>query len=78
MTDSNSIKTLAAAIAEGGQPISAGAHPLRQLNPETGEVQNVPADSKFLAAAKIEAGQSVSVGGPESTLLQQHVTLPLR
>jgi len=71
MNDTASVRFIAAAIAEGGQPVSAGGPPLRNLAHVISAVQSANADRLFLAAAQAEGGQPVSAGGPPIVTVPQ-------
>jgi hypothetical protein len=64
MTTAISERLLSAAIAEGGQPISAGGPPLRESAITLQKLGKEKPISLFLTAAQEEAGQAVSAGGP--------------
>jgi len=70
MTKSSTERFIEAAIAEDGQPISAGGRPLRNRVSTEFEAQE---NGKFRTAAELEAGQPVVAG--EQMLHQQGVRI---
>ena len=64
MTRALNQEFIQAAIAEDGNPISAGGPPLRTLDPGDNATEE---NGKFRAAAELEAGQPVTAGGPSAT-----------
>jgi len=64
------------ALADDGEPVSAGGPPFRDLTGICLDAAREERDRRFLAAAEFEAGQLVPTGGPPLRVLDKAEKTP--